>query len=233
MKKYVLVFGGILMFFVGALSPTKAQVPIDVSIGAPPSFGDDTKQTASAYSTAVTGQPAPFNATPTICGSDTASNCSASWVFNYTVPSGDTIVAATLTLGIWDIDSAASGNQVASYSLDGSDDLTSLLNSASEGLNGGTGSANSYYNVLTITIPSSYFTDLNSGAATIALALQGPGLGVLGTTTDNGAGLVYSSLDMEAMGAMGPTPEPSTYLLLLAGLCCFALKYFLRGSVPA
>jgi hypothetical protein len=133
-----------------------------------------------------------------------------------------------LTLGIYDIDSAASGNQVASFFLDGTDDLTSLLNVQSEALNSNTGSANSFYNVLTITIPGADFADLTGGSATFALTLQGPGLGTLGSTTSNGAGLEFSTLNMEAMGPMSPTPEPTTWVLFLGGIACFGIKLLLR-----
>jgi hypothetical protein len=77
-----------------------------------PSFADGSHPATATVLAALTG-PAPFNA---ICGSDTgtngSTNCSANWTFNYTIPSGDTILAASLTLGIWDIDSKATGNQV-------------------------------------------------------------------------------------------------------------------------
>jgi PEP-CTERM motif-containing protein len=192
---------------------------ISVTIGAVPvSFTSGQTINSSTYTSAVSGQPAPFNA---FCGSDITANCSASWTFNYTVPAGDTITGATLTLGIWDIDSAASGDQVGSFTLDGSDDLTVQLNSVSEGLNGGLGAPNSQYDVLTISIPGTGtdFTDLGSGTATFALTLSGPGLGVIGPTTFNGAGLVFSTLDITTTpGGGSPVPEPATWALLGLGL---------------
>lgn len=223
MRKSLLSLGAVLAFTMSGLQPAKAQTPVNVIIGSqPPSpFNDGTKQTVGAYNTAVAGQPMPFNA---FCGSDTASNCSATWTFSYVVPVGDTITSAIFTLGIYDIDSAATGTQVFSFTLNGSDDLRSLLNAASEGLNGGTGSLNSYYNVLTITVPEGDFVDLDGGAATFALALQGPGLGVLGNTTHNGAGLVFSSLDMEATGPVAPIPEIPSWMLFLTGVLLVGIK---------
>ena len=197
---------------------------IDTSIGSQ-HFTAGTKVTSAAYAAAVSGQPAPFNA---FCGSDTSSNCSTSWIFNYAIPSGDTITGATLTLGILDIDSAAAGNQVGSFTLNGSDNLTGLLNTASEGVEGGAGSPNSYYEVLSITIPGTDLTALLGGSATFALALSGPGLGVLGTTTFNGAGLDFSTLDITASAGSTPppppVPEPSAATLLVTGIVALSLR---------
>jgi hypothetical protein len=195
---------------------------ITITLGAVPvSFTPGQTINTSTYNAAVSMQLAPFNA---FCGSDITMNCSTSWAFTYTVPAGDTVTAATFTLGIWDIDSAAAGNQIGSFTLDGTDVLTGQLNSASEGLNGGTGAPNSQYDVLTISIPGTDFTALGSGTATFALTLSGPGLGVLGPTPDNGAGLVFSTLDITATpsgsgGGGGSTvPEPGTWALLGLGL---------------
>ena len=217
MKKHCVVFGTILTFLVVALTPTKAQVPVNVSIGTQ-HFTNGTTVGAGTFNTTDSGQPPPFN---TFCGVDTSANCSASWTFTYSNLSGITLSVATLTLGILDIDSKATGNQVASFTLDGTDDLTSEMNTASEGLNGGTGAPNSQYDVLTISIPSTYFADLQSGTATFALTLQGPGLGVLGNTTYNGAGLDFSSLYID-------TPEPTSWAFFLIGLLCVAIKLVLN-----
>jgi hypothetical protein len=127
---------------------------------------------AGTFNTISASQPAPFNA---FNGSDPSGpNFSASWAFNYGSIAG-TITQATLEIGLLDGDSAASGNQVQSYTLGGVD-LTSLLNTAMEANPG----ANSQENYYTITLPVSTFNILAGGVPTVSLALQGPGLGVLG-----------------------------------------------------
>lgn len=220
MRKFLLSFGALLALFVSALQPIKAQTSINVSLGntAPP-FADGTKQSSLTYAAAVAGKSAPFDK---FYGSDSAGpNFSESWTFGPYTPPSFTIYGATLTLGIWDIDSAAPGNQVFSFTLTGAPtDLTSLLNAASEGLNSNMGSPNSYYNVLTINIPGSDFFALEGSSATFNLTLQGPGLGTLGSTTYNGAGLVFSTLDIEA-------PELSSWMLFLTGMLCFGIKRIL------
>jgi hypothetical protein len=224
-KGSLLTFG-VLLGCLFCATQGRAQVPIDIFIGTvpPPPFSDGTHQSSATYIAATSVNPAPFNAA---CGTDAFSNCSAAWTFSYTVPSGDNVTSAILSLGIFDNDSAAMGSQVASFTLNGTTVLTSLLDASSEAAN----SANSFYNVLTITVPGSDITALDGGTATFALSLQGPGLGALTTSTFNGAGLVYSELDMEASGSsMLPTPEASTWVLFLAGMSCFGLKLLLRRT---
>lgn len=184
-------------------------------------------QTTLSLNTAQTGQPAPFTGN---CGSDGSANCSANWSFSYTVPSGQIITGATLLLGIWDIDSGASLNQVASYALSGGDNLTTLLNAAANAPNAGTGSKNSEYDILSVTIPSTSFVQLASGTANIALALQGPGLGVAATNPPfNGAKLVFSTLNIDT-AEVTTTPEPSFVTLVPMALGAFAFYRRRRKS---
>src|SRR5215468_7290360 len=86
------------------------------------------------------------------CGSEggvNPANCDKSWTFNYVIPAGETITAASLSVGLWDLDSSQAGNQVALYQVNGGDVLTGSLNTAAEALNGGTGSVNSEYDIFT------------------------------------------------------------------------------------
>ena len=222
MRKWFLSLGAGLAFFVIVLQPTKAQSPIMVKLGAQ-HFTNGSTVGAGTFNITDIGQPAPFNM---FCGSDTTGpNCSATWTFHYAVPSF-TIYGASLTLGILDIDSAAPGNQVASFTLNGSYDLTSVLNTASEGLNGGTGAPEKQYDVLTITIPASDFAALAGGSATFALTLQGPGLATptmlnpTGRTPFNGAGLDFSTLNIVS-------PEISCWMLFLSGMLLIGIKLIL------
>jgi len=219
-------------FVIGSLTALLAAsclvqgATISTSLGnTAPTFAVGSHPSTATVLTNLTGA-APFNA---ICGSDTgangSTNCSTNWTFNYSIPSGDTIVAATLTLGIWDIDSATAANQapsfqVNSYSLAGGD-LTALLNTVSEALNGGSGATNNEYDVLTVTIPSSSFASLMSGTATTSLALKAPGLGALGNSPSNGAGLVFSTLHIDT-AEVTTTPEPSFFALVPMALGAFA-----------
>jgi hypothetical protein len=181
---------------------------------------------------AFTG-PAPFN---TFCGSDTGNNgstdCMANWTFPAYSVSGQTITGATLTLGIWDIDSSAAHDAVASYVLQGGDDLTTLLNAAANAVNGGGGSLRNEYDILSVTIPSTSFDVLATGTAEISLALQAPGLGALGLSPSNGAGLIFSTLDIQT-APVTTTPEPSSFALLLGGLGAMILaRWFRKQSRP-
>jgi hypothetical protein len=212
--------GILALMLVAALlvvTPLAKAATFTTSIGnTSPPFANGSHPSGVTANGALTGSPAPFNA---MCGNDNTSNCSANWTFSYAPPAG-TIVGGTLTLGIFDIDSHAPGNQVASYSVGGTD-LTALLNAASEGLNGGNGATNSEYDVLTINLPSTTFAALESGSVLISLALQGPGLGVLATNpAHNGADLVFSTLDLQT----GPrVPEPSSLTLLFVAFSAFLI----------
>src|SRR5262245_50931804 len=105
------------------------------------------------------GDPPIFNSN---CGSDASLNCHLTWTLSYGALSGQTVTGATLTLGIWDHDSAVAGSQLALYTLNGVN-LTSLLDAQFESFGGGdgkfcTGPSGpntvfcSEYNVYTITI---------------------------------------------------------------------------------
>lgn len=198
------------------------------TLGTSAGFADgSTNARVGAWNTDTSGNPAPFNG---FNGSDTTgTSFAADWAFGYGVIT-DTILSATLTIGIYDIDSAASpNNQVASYT-EGSVDLTALLNAVSAGLNGATGAVNNEYDILTITLPSSTFADLAAGSPIITLDLQGPGLGTLGSTTSNGAGIDFSTITIDTQAAASPTPEPASFALLLAGLGSLAGRRWLRRA---
>ena len=204
---------GLLLLALGA-----AQVYGDeflYTIGNNAAFTDGQFLTTGDYAAAVALQPAPFD--QFYGDDDFGPDFSAIWTFS---PAALPFInAAYITIGMWDHDAAASGSQVASFVLNGTTDLTSALDAALEAKGG----QNLQYNVYTVAIPSSAFGALRGGAASFALTLQGPGLGLdLGfgpETTNNGAGLVFSTLDLE-------TPEPGGFIL--GGLGLLGLLGFAR-----
>jgi hypothetical protein len=223
---------GSLTAFLAASSLVHGAV-ISTSLGNTGSgFANGSIQSTVHANGAQAGQPAPFNAT---CGTAAIANesCMASWTFNYSV-AGQIVTGATLTLGIWGIDSSAALDSVASYDLAGGDDLTALLNTAANAEHGGTGSVRNEYDILSVTIPSTSFTLLDNGTATISLALQGPGLGVINPPPPSiAADLIFSTLDLQTT-PVTTTPEPSSFLLLLGGLGAMILargfrKQFMPG----
>jgi hypothetical protein len=170
-------------------------------------FADGAMPSTGAFATAGTGEPAPFDGQ--FIGSDVSGpNFSASWTFAYAAPV-DVVTGGSLTLGIYEHESAASGHQVASFSLNGID-LTPQLDALFES-HGGASREDSVY---TLTLPASTFAALGTGSVTFALALNGPGLGVLGETPFNGAALDFSTLNVTTQ----PIPEPDTLALFLLGM---------------
>jgi hypothetical protein len=172
-------------------------------------FNDGDLVNALDFENASVGEPAPF---AQIIGSDFALDFSASWTFSYaTQPVG----AATLTLGLLDSDAQATGSQVASFLVDGTD-VTGLLDAALETGIGAQGE----YSVLALSLPESVLGDLTDGTVTFSLTLQGPGLAGLDgdtfpgdafLTEFNGAGLDFASLEIR------PVPEPGAATLFGVG----------------
>ena len=154
---------------------------------------------------------------------NTGPSLSTSFIFNYVIPVGETITSASFTLGIYDHDSAAAGDQVASFTLDSSD-LTASLNTAFNA-SGGTSVFSSPPLVLTseydiYTIGLSSFSDLADGSLTASLQLKNgfafPG-GVATNTLYNGAAIDFARLNIETQSSQN-VPEPASLTLLLVGL---------------
>lgn len=157
------------------------------------------------------GEPAPFNS---FIGIDAGGpNFSANWTFNYGAIAG--ITSASLSIGILDADTAAPGNQVGAFSVNGID-LTSLLNTTFEANPVST----NVYAIYSIVLPSTTFSSLSNGSANVSLSLLGPGLAVLGQTDFNGAALDFSSLTLSNQVTPPPqnVPAPAAGVLLLTAL---------------
>lgn len=117
------------------------------------------------YTLPSVGEPAPFD---TFNGADVdGPNFDATWTFTF--PTDGTIISATLEFGIWDHDSAAAGDQVATFTLDGVDRTTD----ANTAFNG-KGGSQSEYNTYSFSVSPALLTD---GQLVVRLELKAPGLG--------------------------------------------------------
>jgi hypothetical protein len=188
-------------------------------------FANGSIQTVPAIGTAQGGQPAPFDqgyGTDGLFGG----NFSQSWTHSYGAIV-DPILSASITFGIYDHDSVASGDQLSLFSVDGTD-FTGILNPMFEA---GGGAADSQYNEYTIDL-ASIFADLLDGEADISLNLQGFGLvpraiflgGGFEETSTNGANLIFSTLTIETQGpTIPPIPIPAAAPLFLSAIAAFGL----------
>lgn len=160
-------------------------------------FNDGDSIGTGTYITAVSGQSTPFGQ---FNGSDASGpNFSTQWAMFFSPPASVASVgSASLTFGFYDHDSAASLTPVSMFTAGGVD-LTSTLNAIVTAHGG----ANQEYNVYTINLPASAFPSLLGGAIEFELALNGPGMSVLGETTFNGAGLDFAEFYIAV-------PEPAT-----------------------
>jgi hypothetical protein len=220
---FLIAFGGF---------QTAAAAIITTTLGnTTPGFNDgDTPTVFPQLVAAQSGQPAPFNAGK---GNEIFANLSESWTFNYAAIT-DTILSASLTLGIADHDSAASGSQVALYEIDGNS-LTSGLDTAFEA---GGGSGDGEYNIYSLSLAAGFLADLADGSALVMLGLQGPGLQTctlqfncpttpvpaVSETGANGAYLIFSTLTIEYQDSTIPAvPIPAAAPLFLSAIAAFGL----------
>lgn len=231
MKKIPLyLLAALAMFFVPSVV---VATPIVVSVGntAPtnPFAGGAPLVSGNVYGSAVISSnfQAPFFTD--FCGQAeggaTPTNCDRSWTFVYTIPAGESITSASLTVGLWDLDSNQTGNQIALYQVNGGDVLTSALNTAAEALNGGTGALNAEYNVFTFSL--SNLAALSGGSATIHITFQGPGGGLFGPTDTNSGAILFSTLSITTQPSGSTVPEPGTWALLASGISILAGRRFL------
>ena len=192
-----------------------AMIQSDLGNTAPGFSDGDKPSVVPQLATAQAGQPATFDMG---YGNDVfpASSFVQGWTHNYG-PIIDPILSATITIGIADHDSAASGSQLGLFTLDGNS-LTMALNALFEA----SGGADTEYNVYSLALPGSIFADLADGSMTAQLNLTGPGLvtplfPLPGPnppieSAGNGAFLIFSTLKIET--GVAPVAEPGTLLLL-------------------
>jgi hypothetical protein len=155
---------------------------------------------AAAFDAASVGEPAPFD---TFRGNnfDAGDPFTATWTHTFDPAN---VKGASLEFGICDHDSAAPGDQVASFVIAGID-LTAQLNAV---YNGG-GGTQTECNTVTIVMSGDV---LAGGQLTTSLTLQGPSLGGDAGTTDttlpgNGAGLDFSRLSLSVNKAVVKNPN--------------------------
>jgi hypothetical protein len=186
-------------------------------------FANGTFPTLADYTNASAGEPAPFNA---FCGSDVngGPNCSANFTFAFAAPASAS--NASFTIGLFDHDSAAPGDQVALFSVAGID-LTTALNAALNGSGGSQAEANVY----SVALPNTVLPAILAGNVAVVLNFTGPGLqgsaGQTGsTTTTNGVGLDFATLSFDTVTAT--VPEPATLVLFGTGIVAAIRRRYRR-----
>jgi hypothetical protein len=214
--KRVGVLGIVLLAVVlGVLTDGRAAV-ITHSLGNTASgFSDGDKPAVFLVGGAQALQPVPFDqgyGTDGLFGG----NFSVAWTHSFGAIA-DPILSASITIGIYDHDSAATGSQLSLFSVD-SAGLTAGLDAMFEAAGDG---EDMEYNEYSLAIPGSAFGDLADGSAMVSLDLQGPGLVWAlfpsppheEETTTNGANIIFSTLNITTQDPGPVIPEPSTFVV--------------------
>src|SRR3954468_8893807 len=211
MKTYLL--SAILLASALSISPSVGAAVLTQTLG-DQDFADGDAVGSGTFTGANGGDPAPFN---TIAGSDIfGPNFGVSWTFSG--PPISNVTSASILIGLYEGDSSASGDQVRTFTLNSTIDLTASLNAAMNA-KGGLSGHEDYY---TVALPASALAQVATGQATFSLALQN-GLGLLGPTDFNGAGLAFSTLTVNTQ----VVPEPAAWSLsLLIGAGLLAARRF-------
>lgn len=169
---------------------------------------------------AQAGQAAPFD---TGYGNELFGNAPLlNWAFPGLPIITDTILSATLTLGLFDLDTASSGSQLDQFLIDGVDQ-TAALDALFEAANSG----DNVYNEFTLNLGPAFFASLADGTFTAGIDIGGSGLqtaligGGVSETQENGFHLIFAQLNITTQDSTTPppsVPEPATFVLMLAAL---------------
>lgn len=212
----------LLLSLIGAMNTVQAGSIVDTLGNGGSGLADDGIYELADILAVQSGQTAPFDAA---IGNDLLGpNFSAAWQHSFG-PVTDTISSAIFAFGIYDHDSAASGDQVSAFTINGFDltaELNGLMNAPAQG-------GDAQFDIFALDLSQTILDSLVGGTGDIALDLAGPGLvptlfplGSVNPPTEsafNGAYLIYSSLDITTEDAPPSTvPETPVYLLLFLGL---------------
>ena len=172
---------------------------------------------------AQAGQAAPFD---TGYGNELFGNAPLlNWAFPGLPIITDTILSATITIGVFDVDTAASGSQLDQFIVDGVDQTAAM-----DGLFEAANSGDNVYNEFTLSLGAGFFASLADGSFTAGLDVGGSGLqtaligGGVSETAQNGFHLIFAQLEITTQDSSTPPnniPEPSTLLLFAMSLLGF------------
>ena len=165
---------------------------------------------------AQAGQAAPFD---TGYGNELFGNPPLlNWAFPGLPIITDTILSATLTIGVFDVDTASSGSQLDQFLVDGVDQ-TAAMDALFEAANSG----DNVYNEFTLNLGAGFFASLADGSFTAGLDVGGTGLqtaligGAVSETGQNGFHLIFAELEITTQDPTTPpptgVPEPGSLLL--------------------
>lgn len=219
-----------LALFMASINASAAVITSTVG-NASHGFTDGTTVDGVSLAGAIAASSAPFNQS---YGTDVLDDPDlVSWAFPGLPIISDPIVSATLTIGIYDIDSASSGSQLDQFLLDGNDE-TSFLDSAFEAA----ASTDFEYNEFVLNLGLATFGSLSDGSFTVGINIGGSGLqtalpflgGGISESGANGFNLIFSQLVITTQDSTQPPPTgvPEPGSLVLFTLALLGIKRFSR-----